>query len=372
MKGTIAQRNAALAIDWHAALLLYTYGWTFARIARHYGCWYQTAWKHLKALGAQHRTSPAWHSVKSRRIYSAWQSMRRRCNGRSHSSYRHYGGRGIGITPAWEHFQAFHDWATSSGYRVGQGLVLIDRERDFGPDNCRWGGPKERQQERASRLGPRKTACMVSAFGELKNIEEWGRDPRCKVSALSLGRRLHQGAAPEAAITTPPRRRWDQPLPKSRKGSLPTATHATVDWDQVVRMHQERGKSPTEIAAALGLTYSGVWQGLRDRDAFRSSKHAITPERHRLSILWHSLRARTTNSRHPLYASNGALGVKVCREWEDFEVFLRWALDKGSQPNLCLSRIVRRGPFSPANCRWITLSENAVREMRRRGGRVRS
>lgn len=366
-----AQRTAASAIDWHAALILYTYGWTITRIAEHYRCNYRTAWKHLKELGAQHRSSPAWHSVKARRIYSAWQSMRRRCRTRSHPSYLHYGGRGVKIVPEWEEFQAFHDWAISNGYHVGKGLVLIDHDRDFGPGNCRWGGPEDRQQERASRRRPPKSSCMISAFGEVKYIEEWSRDPRCKITAVSLARRLRSGSEPEAAIASPPRRRWDAPLAKSRKPIIKFAVRMKVDWDEVVRMHRERGMSPKEIATALGLSYSGVVGGLKKRKAFQPPAHTLTPERHRLSLLWRSLLARTTDRNHPLYASNGALGVRVCPEWEDFEVFLRWAMDTGSRPTLCLSRIVRRGPFSPGNCRWITRSEKATREIRRRGGRLR-
>lgn len=366
-----SQMAAKRAINWRAAMILFDGGWTIAQIARHYDCHYRTAFVHLKALGAKHRSSPAWHSFTARRIYTVWQTMRRRCNSPSHPSFRHYGGQGIGIAPDWEQFEPFHDWATSSGYRVGKCLILIDHDRDYGPDNCRWGGRKERQEQRASRTGPRKSSCMISAWGEVKNMEEWARDPRCKVSGLSLGRRLRGGAAAEAAMTTPPRRRWDPPLPKARRAPMRSATPVRVDWDKVIHLHRERGRSVKQIAAELGLSYSGVVSGLKDRNAFQSSLHTQTPDRHRLYILWRSLRDRTANKAHHLYGSNGALGVKLCREWQDFEVFLRWALDNGSQPNLCLFRIVRSGPFSPANCRWITRSENTKRAMRRLGGRVR-
>ena len=76
----------------------------------------------------------------------------------------------------------------------------------------------------------------------------------------------------------------------------------------------------------------------------------MTLERHRLSQLWKSLWPRTTDPDDRLYRANGAIGVRVCREWRDFEAFHRWATRTGSKPNLCLARIWGRGPSCRANC----------------------
>ena|GEM_PF-4783179 len=43
----------------------------------------------------------------------------------------------------------------------------------------------------------------VSAFGERKVAEEWSKDPRCKVSLLTLLRRLRMNLDPELALTNP-------------------------------------------------------------------------------------------------------------------------------------------------------------------------
>ena len=67
-----------------------------------------------------------------------------------------------------------------------------------------------------------------------------------------------------------------------------------------------------------------------------------------------SLRLRTTDPRNRLYRANGALGVRVCKEWREFEAFRPWALGSGWKQRLRLARLRIRGPYSPANCRWVT------------------
>jgi hypothetical protein len=49
------------------------------------------------------------------------------------------------------------------------------------------------------------------------------------------------------------------------------------------------------------------------------------------------------------------VGVKLCRRWESFELFL---LDMGERPpGKTLDRRRPAGNYTPANCRWATYSE---------------
>ena len=49
--------------------------------------------------------------------------------------------------------------------------------------------------------GPKR---FVTAFGETKGVSEWARDPRCKVTLVTLLRRLDRGMSPVEAITAKP------------------------------------------------------------------------------------------------------------------------------------------------------------------------
>ena len=83
----------------------------------------------------------------------------------------------------------------------------------------------------------------------------------------------------------------------------------------------------------------------------------------RLYILWKQIKKRCNNPHDMVYKYYGALGVKVCKEWENnFENFEKWAMENGYDENAPRGQctIDRINPFlgySPENCRWITLTE---------------
>lgn len=129
------------------------------------------------------------------RLYTIWKSMRRRCLGVTHSSYRHYGGRGISICDEWEDFLKFREWALTNGYKD---LLTLDRKNNDGnyePDNCRWVTQRTNSNNR-------RNTVTVTAFGETKPLAFWAEDDRCKVSYRVLHKRLFISGWPvEKAIT---------------------------------------------------------------------------------------------------------------------------------------------------------------------------
>jgi hypothetical protein len=73
---------------------------------------------------------------------------------------------------------------------------------------------------------------------------------------------------------------------------------------------------------------------------------------------WEAMRRRCKNSKDISFKNYGARGIKVCDEWNNPEVFIKWALNNGYSPGLTIDRIDNDGNYCPDNCQWITKSEN--------------
>ena len=62
----------------------------------------------------------------------------------------------------------------------------------------------------------------------------------------------------------------------------------------------------------------------------------------------------------PRYRKYFGCGIRVCDEWMgDYQKFEDWSLSNGYADGLCIDRMDTRKGYSPENCRWTTLKENA-------------
>lgn len=84
----------------------------------------------------------------------------------------------------------------------------------------------------------------------------------------------------------------------------------------------------------------------------------------RLYNVWDSMRERCNTPTDSAYHNYGGRGITVCREWNDFAAFREWALAAGYDENAprgqyTLDRIDVNKGYSPDNCRFITMAEQA-------------
>lgn len=85
----------------------------------------------------------------------------------------------------------------------------------------------------------------------------------------------------------------------------------------------------------------------------------------RLYKIWSSMHSRCECKTHRSY--NRYKDRPICEEWHSQSGkiqtglfnFVNWAIMNGYQENLSLDRIDNRKGYSPENCRWVTIKEQA-------------
>lgn len=94
----------------------------------------------------------------------------------------------------------------------------------------------------------------------------------------------------------------------------------------------------------------------------RKTKHNMTESR--LYSIWCNMKNRCYNPTVDSYVDYGERGITVCDEWQEFIPFMEWAYKNGydetkSSRDYSLDRKDTDGDYSPDNCKWSTIIEQA-------------
>lgn len=83
----------------------------------------------------------------------------------------------------------------------------------------------------------------------------------------------------------------------------------------------------------------------------------------RIFRIYHNIKQRCYNKKHPRYSSYGEKGIIMCDEWlNSLESFVEWSEKNGYKENLTLDRIDNSKSYYPENCRWTTYNTQAINQ----------
>lgn len=256
--------------------------------------------------------------------HRSWAAMKARCLNKNNHAYHRYGGRGITVCSRWlgkcgyENFLADMGRAPTSDH----GIAIIDRDKDYSPENCQWMGRKQRQERKIIR------AIKIARIGDLEIPQR-------------ILEKVWVGARYESLIVV------DQPFRK--------------DGYLFVRCVCDCGNGTQIRTFELGKTKTCGCANRRPRDEVTKEKlrRAATVHGMRYSPewkTWSSMRDRCKKETMSSWEDYGGRGITVCEEWENsFEAFYR---DMGPRPDgKTLGRIDYNGNYCPENCEWRTVKE---------------
>ena len=89
-------------------------------------------------------------------------------------------------------------------------------------------------------------------------------------------------------------------------------------------------------------------------------KHSLSGVHKKLHWVWVAMRQRCSNANNKDYHNYGGRGISICEEWDDYAVFVVWAMSNGYKDKVTIERIDVNGDYCPKNCTWVVNEKQAL------------
>jgi AraC-like DNA-binding protein len=179
------------------------------------------------------------HGLSRHPMFIRWQGILGRLFNPNDSAYPNYGGRGIGIDPAWMNFHTFYQ-DMGNPPSPDHSIERIDNDGPYSKDNCRWATAQEQAMNRRS-------SRLVTAFDKTQTLTEWAGETGLTFNCID--HRLRRGKDTETALTKPPRQK--------RIITYNGVTQTLAEWareigisEKTLRRRLDDGMSPEEAFTA--------------------------------------------------------------------------------------------------------------------------
>lgn len=115
------------------------------------------------------------HGLSHSREHNKWCSMLARVYNKNVLSYKHYGGRGIGVCERWNNFENFLE--DMGKCPDGMTLERLDNNGNYEPGNCAW-------KSRMDQANNKRNNIFIEYIGKRQTMTQWARDLNLKFPTL--------------------------------------------------------------------------------------------------------------------------------------------------------------------------------------------
>lgn len=151
--------------------------------------------------------------------------------------------------------------------------------------------------------------------------------------------------------------------------SLSNADYTGVRIGKLTVLFREENSKKWLCQCDCGKTVyrTGLCLGRAIRNEAKSScgcqppakTHGLSMTHKKLHWVWVAMKQRCDNPSNKDFACYGGRGIKVCREWYEFENFYNWAKSTGYHDGVTIERRDVNSGYSPENCTWIVNERQA-------------
>lgn len=128
-------------------------------------------------------------------------------------------------------------------------------------------------------------------------------------------------------------------------------------WNCVCECGTKRAVLERSLVSGVSRSCGCYHSDIMKEVGKRTVTHGMSNSR--LYAIYKHMHNRCYNQNDIRYERYGGRGISVVDEWHNFENFMSWAFGNGYADNLSIDRIDLDKDYSPDNCRWATISEQA-------------